>query len=239
MSYYTPNAQNVPLIDEKLEGGANFSFQKGLYSQGLNLQTAFSLLNHFGLMMNYHYFSATYAYSSSNFFTGTSKTNEGEVKRNFVEVGIGYYTRFQGKCVFEIYGGMGWGSAKFENHGDTYHNIDHLRGKLTDNRYFLQPAIGWIFNEHFELALSNRFCLLNYKDMTLRGGSEVDLYELLQVDDNPLFLIEPAITVRVGGKDVKFQYQICYSHYIGNYTGYYDPLAMSFAIFFRVNSNKE
>jgi len=144
MSYYTPNAQNVPLNDEKLEGGANFSFQKGLYSRGMNIQTAFSPLNHLGMMINYHYFKATYSYTSSNFFTGKSNTDEGEVKRNFAEVGLGYYTKFQEKFVFEIYGGLGWGSAKFENHGDRYYNISHLRGKLSDNRYFLQPAIGWI-----------------------------------------------------------------------------------------------
>ena len=236
MSYYTPNAQNVPLNDEKLEGGANLSFQKGLYSRGLNLQTAFSPVNHFGILLNYHYFSATYSYTSSNFFTGVSNTDEGEVKRNFVEMGMGYYIKFQEKFVFEVYGGMGWGNSNFENHGDTYYNINHIRGKLTDNRYFLQPAIGWILSEHFELAFSNRFCLLNYKDLILRGGSEINVYELLRVDDNPLFLIEPAVTLRVGGKNIKFQYQFCFSNYIGNFNGYYDPLAMSFALFFRVNS---
>lgn len=237
MSYYTPNAQNVPLIDEKAEGGGSFSFQKGLYSRGLNLQTAFSPLNHLGFMLNYHFLSAKYSYEGS--WWSSLYSDEGEVKRNFFEVGMGYYTKVQEKSVFEVYGGVGWGSAKFENYGTYYYNYNRIRGKVTDNRYFLQPAFGWIFNEHLELAISNRFCLLYYKDLTVDGGIEIELDELLNVNDNPLFLIEPAVTFRVGGENIKFQYQVCLSNYIGNYTGYYDPLAMSFALFFRIKGKKQ
>lgn len=238
--YYTPNAQNVPLLDEGREGIALFSFQGGLYTRGINLQTAFSPFNHLGFMFNYQHFWTDYSkITGYNFWTGDGDSEDGEIRGNLTELGAGYFLPFQEKFIFEVYSGLGWGSVKNEIHFVGYNHSSHLRSTVKSNRYFIQPAIGWSPNKHFEIAFSNRFCLLEYKDLSIKTGDKTDIYEVARIDNNPLFLFEPAVTIRIGGENIKFQYQACYSNYFGNSDAYFDPLAMSFAIFVRINGKQK
>lgn len=236
-NFYAPNMQNVPLMDEALEANATFGLQRGLHSRGLNLQAAFSPFNHVGLMFNYQGLWSNYQDQENNFWTGQSIEEEGETKGNLLGIGLGFYLPVKNEFVFEIYTGMGWGNQKFKSNGFLNYNAT-LRAELSDKRYFLQPAFGWLINEHFELGFSNRFYLLNYHSLTMKVGDELTLDELTAFKNNPSIFIEPAVTMRVGGENIKFQYQVCYSYLYDSPGAYYDPLAISFSVIFQIKRGK-
>lgn len=234
--FYTPNAQNVPMFRGSREGMANFSLQLGSYSNGLNIQTAFSVHDHIGIMLNYHHYGASYDDALGPWHS----TEDGHFRGNYGEAGIGYFLTFDEKWLFETYGGIGFGKVVNERTGDyQVYSMPYHKAKVNYNRYFIQPAVGWSLNEHFELAVSGRFCLLNYKELVLTAGEENNIFQITGVRNNPLFLFEPAFTLRVGGKNVKFQYQITYSENFGNHEEYFDPLGVSFAVFFKIHGNKK
>jgi hypothetical protein len=233
--FYTPNAQNVPLFQEGKEGMVNFSLQGGFYSRGLNIQTAFSATDHLGFLLNYHYYGASYNEGDAFIFSG----EDGHFHGNFGEAAIGYFFNFDTKWIFEAYGGMGLGKVVNENDVNYYTwHMPYYRATVKYLRYFVQPAVGWVANEHFELAISSRFCLMNYTDLELKAGDNQNIYQVTDINNNPFFLLEPAFTMRVGGKNVKFQYQVTYSEDFNN-SEHFDPLGTSFAVFFRIQGKQE
>ena len=235
--FYTPNAQNVPMLRGKKEGVVNASLQGGLYSRGLNIQTAFSVHDHIGLMMNYQHYGAQY---SGSFISLGGPSEDGHFWGNFGEVALGYFLTFYNKWLFEVYGGGGVGRVVNVQTGNYYYyNLPYYRADVGYNRYFIQPAIGWTANEHFEIAFSYRFGLLHYNDVSIRSGDGLNIFDVTGISNNPLVLLEPAFTLRAGGKNVKFQYQATYSANFGDHNEHFDPFGASFAIFFRIHGKSD
>lgn len=233
--YYTPNIQNVPMFKEAKEIRGSFSFQFGSYSSGYNIQTAFSVSNHVGIMLNYHHFSASY---DEDIFNNFSKT--GRFRGNMGEIGAGYFLGLNYNFMFETYAGIGWGGVTNEVDEWTYtYKPDYWKSKVNYTRYFLQPAFGWSPVKYFSMAFSTRFCLLDYRKLKLYNAtSTISLSDLIELDNNPAFLIEPALTVRAGGEKVKFQLQTCVSYYPGNEYAYFDPMAVNLGVIFRLSPRK-
>lgn len=125
-------------------------FASGISGKNLDLdiQTAFSLTEHLGLMGNY------------------SVTDQGHHSRHpqlyrhhwFAEGGIGYYINNDKTC-FEVFSGFGRG------YGNTVYD-DACDAPTPDpdtsyNRFFLQPAFGWNKSYH-HLSLVSRFSLVHF-----------------------------------------------------------------------------
>lgn len=229
--YYTPNVQNVPMFNARNQANATVGYRFGLYSRGWDIQSAYSLTDHIGIMANYNHFGATYNESED----GWVAVEDGNFRGNLFEFGLGYYRPIPGDFIFEAYGGAGWGNIT--NEFSDY--LSHLESEVKYNRYFIQPAIGWR-HSNINLAFSTRFCAINYTHYTLQDPqNQYDMFELMGVDHNPCWMLEPAFTFRGGGKVVKFQTQIGLSFELNNEEVNYDPFSFSFGVAFTIRGKTE
>jgi hypothetical protein len=178
-----------------------------------------------------NYFHYGHHYQNSDFYYFDN--DEGYFRGDFGEFGIGYFSAFEGDYVFEAYGGMGWGGV----YNETGNDLVTLKSKVNYNRYFIQPAVGWA-GKHINLAISFRYSLLDYTKFTAENyQTPIDINDLVNLNHNPSFLFEPALTFRAGGENIKFQSQFGYSVNIGNPDAIDDPLNISLGLIFTIHGD--
>lgn len=186
---YIPNMQNAPLLKEKNEVRATLATN--------NCQIAYAVTDGLGVMLNGYSEKTNTAYDFS----------ETADKRTFAEIGIGYFKPLNERAVFEIYTGVGKGKVAFGNR--EYSN----GGSFSTNfkRYFIQPSIGFSFSV-VDLSLSMRYSHLSFYDSNTSrykyNGDVNSIHNLANVDKHKYGFIEPAVTMRVGWKYVKLQFQV-------------------------------
>jgi hypothetical protein len=165
---YLPNNANMPLLAEKQDYaiGANLQLGAGL---GPEVQAAYALTNHIGLVANGH----------ANF------AEEGDYSL-FGELGGGLFTVLGDRFHLELYNGIGLGSGK--GSGSTL-----FGGPIDEEgdywRYYVQPNIGFRTGG-FEIALGARFAYVDYYEFIRNGtpGPTPDAW-----------LWEPSAALRFGG----------------------------------------
>ena len=177
---YIPNNTNVPLFTEK--GEIQLAAYHG--TNGTDLQAGVSVIDHLAVI--------------GNFEISSRETEDVEDyhKHRFAEVGIGFYDTFGGKGRYEFYGGYGSGRSETFDYENIF-NVNEGRVKGKFDRWFFQGNIG-IGNKVFEGALSYRLSYVNFYQFEDLTGSVVH--------DRPLeeLMMEPAITIKVGGERLKF-----------------------------------
>jgi len=120
------------------------------------------------------------------------------------EIGLGYYLPFGGRGLFEIYGGVGFGSIQRENLMNYYGNYDAKYFQV-----FLQPSIGFYANEVFDMCGGVKINIHKYNKF------ETDTFDFRyeftdpKTDiEKPNFLIlGPFLNMNVGYKYAKFNMQ--------------------------------
>jgi len=120
-----------------------------------------------------------------------SDSSENFHKHNFIELGVGYYLRFVGKGRFGIYGGYGIGDLQARSSSSIFNNTSDV--KL--NRIFIQPEIGLV-TDLIDLSYAMRIVIVGVNQDPLKYTRS---------------FLEPAVTIRIGYKHVKFMSQIGYS----------------------------
>lgn len=180
---YYPNTIHAPLLAE--EGEGNISGHLG--TSGINLQAAYAVNDHIGLMSNTN-------------FIGSSDEVDAQL---FTELGVGHFETLGAKGLFEIYGGVGAGTEYY--------------------RFFAQPSIGF-HSKNADIALTSRFVSLHLYD-DLEGG-------------NQAFYIEPAITTKLGLKNVKLIGQFGLSLPLESNTIDHLPILISVGLEYRLFKNK-
>jgi hypothetical protein len=141
-------------------------------------QGGYSITNHFGTQLEY--------------------MSRRENDDFLVEGGVGYYFRFREYLAFEAFGGFGHGVIDRKNHILT----------LGFNRVYLQPTLGFVSN-YFDLVFTPRFSKVDYsldikEDMSKPYAYTYDIYNM---DKHSYYFFEPGITIRLGYKYFKVQYQ--------------------------------
>lgn len=185
VTLYTPNMVNTPMFSNKGQVDLNLGIGKGF-----NTQIAVAASDHLGLMGN-------------ALFINSNNTNSRLHKESFAELGLGYFTKLseEGAGRFEIYSGIGSGATN-DNIGSTSSFEPEASCKYF--KFFLQPAIGFT-NDYFTTSFALRFSSIaisniNYTNKKTTTGT-----------DETLSLLEPALTLKAGGKYVKPILQIAYS----------------------------
>jgi hypothetical protein len=204
--YYAPNTANAPLLNQKGETRVNALYCSGGDSEynGGEVQAAYAVSKNIGVMANF--FSAgkseeVYNYSSDQY-------HDEEGKGSYVEFAGGYFQALgKSKWIGEIYGGTGFGSVKNEyGFGD--------RSKVGVLKFFIQPAVGYKA-KHFEFAIVPKVSLVNWnvkENHIVAPANESARYELGQVNNKKNFVVfEPAVLIRAGGSDFKFQLGLSFS----------------------------
>ncbi len=216
--YYAPNMHNVPLFQQKEEFHLDISGSMGNEFTAFEIQAAFSLTDNISIMGNGFVVNRERELYHDEFGRG-----------HLLEGGAGAFVPVYNNVIFETYFGAGLG--KIENGYDT-----GITSKLSLNRYFLQPSIGYT-SDFMDFALSLRLNGLRYNDIQLSGDLDQEDREQIQfISRNPFsILVEPAVTLRAGWEHVKFQLQVGFSENIKNPDLFQEHLNLNFGMYFTIS----
>lgn len=197
---YSPNTQNVPLISEKEQ--INLSAVGNTHQ--VEFQGAYGLTEHIAIQAN------------GGLFSQSELNNDNGGSGKYIELGGGYFKPITENWIFETYGLVGIGNV--ENHlPSTVSKASETEGDISANilRVGVQPNFGYV-SKYFSAAVSSRITNLSYSniDGDLVYKSQEFVTYLNENKSN--FLIEPAITVKAGLENVKFQVQYGYSLNLSN-----------------------
>ncbi len=190
---YVPNSQNVPLLEEKGEIVGSLALSMGERFAGFEVQSAYSFTEHIGLQLNGMVWGGI-DYSQGVLF----------------DIAPGYFLNVAENVVFEVYGGYGRGKIYHTYNYDSQSNISFVDVNLdfvNYDRYFIQPAIGYHV-KNFDFAFSTRFNLMDYYGTKpIYAFSSDDPWSFTVQELDKFYTIDPAITMRFGWRQFKFQLQ--------------------------------
>ena len=226
--YYVPNIQQVPLFKEKNELRFSGAYGGGVESTCLEVHTAWSLTDNVGIMANYMH-------------AGGGDVEERDFgKGNYIEGALGYYRPIEKLGVFEVYGGLGSGKQHHEYTGYRYNDYSGAYSEMYDGyadisliRLFVQPSFGFT-HSIIDAAFSTRLCyvpITGVDNHVLPANYEYD--DINALSDKKYWFLEPAITLRAGWKNIKAQFQFCYSANLNSpriYTGEEVHISIGFYI---------
>lgn len=198
--YYTPDTHNVPLISQK--GETNISLAGA--TNRVEFQASQGITKNIALKAN------------GGIYVPETFNDDKEGSGKFMEVGAGYFKKFDDFWIFETYGIFGIGMLKnkfpFEQNPDL-----GATGRITASltRIGIQPNFGFK-NDIFMFAISSRFVHLSYQniagDLVFDG---VDQLNYLR-KNNAHFLIEPAVTFGAGIDNFGLRIQTGFSRNLTN-----------------------
>lgn len=199
---YFPNVQNVPLVQSENDFMISAHIDVEEIGGG-HLQFAKPVANRFILMGNFLYRDYGNCEDCRTY------------KRNFGELGLGYYfpNERDKESVTEVFAGFGTGTSEtLENNGLNGSNPDEVIS--AEGRYFrlfIQGDYG-ARNKTFEYANSIRISgvrFYNYEEYLTQPGSP----DIKQTNNDAAWrvFVEPAITGRIGFENVKLSGQIGFS----------------------------
>lgn len=194
--FYSASSHNVPLIEEKGETVLNMAGdQKGVaFHAAGGLSENISIKADVAVFLPYE--TLYDSYDNRNIF-GT-----------YSELGAGYFTDIDDVFVFEIFAFTGYGVSK-NRFQDKEDDDDSVYGYLNVGHFDigLQPDIGYKI-ENFEIAVSARLFYLRFVkvdgDLVFRDESQRDYLK----ENRSHFILEPALTCRVGHEKIKYQLQL-------------------------------
>ncbi len=182
---YIPNPISTPLFTDKNQFKA--------FANTANLQLAFSPIKHVGVMLNgmrRNFNDAIFSNDHQFYRAG---------KGYLAEAGIGGYGRLNQWLILESYVGIGTGKIN-KVIGTEYF-------KSEGNRNFIQLNLGYR-DPYFELAISTRYSLVNYKNVFTNLTEEgLRLNNLYHLEKYKWSFIEPTLTLSKGVEYMKIQLQ--------------------------------
>jgi len=211
--YYSPNTANAPLLTEKGETKINAMYSTGGNSEfnGGEFQVAHAAGKHFALMTNV-------------FFAAKSEETSDWYGNHAVEKGNGSYFEFAAgtferldpkkKLIGEVYGGVGFGSAKNDYGNDN-------SSKVNNTKFFIQPSIGYK-SKYFEAAFVPKMSYITWKvneaNFNQQGNNDKEEIDAIR-GKRAFFSFEPALVFRGGAEAIKVQTALSFSSIAAN-SGY-------------------
>ena len=221
--YYVPSTQNVPLFSEKGQLDLNVN---GNQNQ-VGVQTAYAATNGLALQLN------------GALVVPQDDDNGNGGSGSFVEIGAGYFKPITEHWVFETYGIFGAGGMHnhFPNSVNDYPSSDG-RISATHYRYGIQPNFGFR-SKHFFAGISTRLMGVSYTD--IRGNLMFDDESQANYlrNNNTMFLIEPALTLKAGFEWIKVQLQAGYSINASHMEFPQDRIHASVGLNFQLQTKKQ
>lgn len=205
---YVPNNTNVPLFTEK--GEIQVAGYQG--TNGTNLQAAVAVVDHLAVMGNFKY-----AFHDD-------EDPEKHRKQKLLEAGVGFYDTFGKAGRYEFYGGYGHGEAESYDYFDFFDEDEKVRAEGKYEKWFLQGNVG-MGNNVIEGALSYRVSYISFYRFNESETTHVYQGNMEEI------MMEPAITMKVGGEHVKFVTQFGLSFPFDDYARFdHQPLYFSIGI---------
>lgn len=198
--YYVPNTLNVPMIQAKgqtsvtLAGNVNQVELQG--ARGLSDSVAFQV--------------------NLGFVNPKDEDNGNNGSGKLIEAGVGYFRNVKPNVLFDVYALAGVGSVD-NDFPTTLAANPGTTGKISADmtRFSVQPSLSF-HRRRFSISGSARISSLQYRNV--EGSLVFDgLNQVNYLNDNKSnFLLEPAVTFRVGGEKIRLQVQLVRSINLSN-----------------------
>jgi hypothetical protein len=193
--YYVPNTQNVPMIRAKGQG----SLLVAGNGNQVEAQGAYGVGNAVAIQVN------------AGLVVPKDEDNGNGGRGKLIEAGIGYFRGNTEGVLFDVYALAGFGTV--ENHFPTSVPANAgTTGEISADvvRLAIQPSLS-LRKGFFSVSGSARLAHLSYKNVT--GSLIFDRVDQVQylTDNDSHVLLEPALTVRAGGRKVRLQVQVARS----------------------------
>jgi len=212
---YSPAPPNIPYFREKGEsklaayystGGDNNELTQE-YNNGLDLQAAYAVSNHFALTADYfkrNEKDAIYDYDRTYFDSSIVRYN-----RNLTNFGAGYFTPItkDKNITVNIFSGLGFGKYSFSdngfNNGAGYHR--DYNSKMS--KWYIQPSINFFVGNYFRTALISKVSWVHFTDIkTSYTPGELSYLDLDKIPGKTLTFFEGTCNMQVSFKNMKWFY---------------------------------
>lgn len=189
--YYAPNKGNVPNLRERNDMRVDAGFGGGWVTKGADLQTAYALGSHIGIMANGAVTNSRDDYDYEEYERTSSWYAEG---------GLGYFGKLEDNqnWVFELYGGGGKGEYKV-----VY--SDDKRVRLHMNKFFIQPSLSFTHPRRgIELSIGSKFSGIDYKVNHATMLNDYDFRTVNRIANRSMmFYWEPSFRFSAGSQTIK------------------------------------
>jgi hypothetical protein len=195
-AFYSTVGQNVPLFHEKGEVALNGGIMSASntsdgfipftnLSSGIALQGAVAVSSAAALFASYY---------------DMNYDSEWQISANYVELGGGLFMyKPKSSFVGELFAGVGYGKIGNQS------GMEEINAEFM--KYFIQPSAGFT-SKVFDVAFTPRMGVVDYLSNSPSDRSDVrDFF----AEKETTFVFEPGVTVRVGFKNFRAQYQMNYS----------------------------
>ena len=220
--YYAPNSSNVPLFKEKGEAKINANYSGGAEISGAEIQGAYAVSEHVGIMLNTAFLGSSEEYSDGQ---------KDEGNGYLVEAGAGYFMPLAENFIFETYAGLGVGGA----------NNEYYYGgnsKVNFTKFFIQPALGFSV-KNVDFGAASRFSAVFMNVQNTSGVNTIDLPDLQYIEANPTSILwEPSLFVRFGFESVKAQLKYTPSLNLNNQELAQETYLLGLGLSFAINPPK-
>ena len=224
---YVPNAHNVPQFKEEGDVKAHLGFR--------NFQLAYAFEEKMALIVNGYYRDRTF----SNTDTLSNIETKFNTKNTLIEAGTGFYETFgeDTSGTLSLYGGIGSGKTTHNEKELIIGNspFEFRQYSANINRYFIQGAIGKAI-DRLNIAFSLRLNALNFNsvDTVDYTVDELRADQLLNLEKQTFYFVEPAFTMRGGNDWVKGHGQVIYSNNLTDKELNYRSFLLNFGIVFNI-----
>jgi hypothetical protein len=225
---YVPNMRNTPLFTKAGEFQGSFHYGTG----GLDVQSAVSVTNNFGLMANLSYGNRN---TNTDESTTTGTYDNDYHKHKLYEGGIGYFKNDKTFC-FEVFAGYGVGEGtSYGSYEDIFSSSDNELATGKFSRIFIQPSFG--FNKKVvHVGFTPRISYVDFTEFTTTNNS-TGTSVIETRDPAPAVFFEPSVTTRFNFIDNRFfatlQVGVCAS-FEGKNMFDHEPFSFSTGLGFRL-----
>jgi hypothetical protein len=205
--FYSTVGQNVPLFHEKGE----VAFSGGIMSASTNSDGFIPFAGASpGMALQGAVAVASVAAVFASYYD-MNYESDWHVNATYGELGGGLFMyKPKSNFVGELFGGVGHGKI------DNQSGMEELNTEFM--KYFIQPSAG-LSGKVFDMAFTPRIGVVDYLSHSATDNQVINDFF---VERKTTFVFEPGVTVRVGYKGIRAQYQMNYStfHYNRTYNSY-------------------
>ena len=212
---YSPSPPNNPYFREKGESKLAAYFSTGAdendlveeYNNGLDLQAAYAVTNHFAITADHfkrREKDAIYDYDRTYFDSSVVR-----YKRNITSFGAGYFTSIthDKKITANVYGGLGFGKFSFTDNGRD-NGVNYSRYYNSQmSKWYIQPSVNFFVSKYFRTALVSKISWVNFNDIeTSYTPAELTYLDLDKVPGKSLSFFEGTWNMQVSFKNTQWFY---------------------------------
>jgi len=210
---YSPAPPNNPYFREKGESklaayystGADANELTSEYNNGLDLQAAYAVSDHFALTADYfkrNEKDGIYEYDRTYFDTSVVRYD-----RHLTNFGLGYYTPITNdkKITINIFSGLGFGKYSFTDNGFN-NGVGYHRDYSSDmSKWYIQPSINFFVGNYFRTGLISKISFVHFTDIqTSYTPDELSYLDLDRLSGKTLSFFEGTWNMQVSFKNMQW-----------------------------------